>query len=158
VPADTIHPVCSVCFMCPPHPIRSAEYVRILLADDHPSFQDFVQDLLEPTFEIVGKVQNGRALLEAVPNLKPDVIVTGIEMPILNGLDSVWDRTNSGCHAKVIVLTIDSDLDFVRSALAAGAFGFVAKHRAAIDLIPAIQAVLAGDFFVSPQDEVRIDL
>jgi DNA-binding NarL/FixJ family response regulator len=69
-----------------------------------------------------------------------------------------WDRTNSGCHAKVIVLTIDSDLDFVRSALAAGAFGFVAKHRAAIDLIPAIQAVLAGDFFVSPQDEVRIDL
>lgn len=144
--------------MCPPHPIRSAEYVRILLADDHPSFQDFVQDLLEPAFEIVGKVQNGRALLEAVPNLKPDVIVTGIEMPILNGLAAVWDRTNSGCHAKVIVLTIDSDLDFVRSALAAGASGFVAKHRAAIDLIPAIQAVLAGDFFVSPQDEVKIAL
>ena len=145
--------------MCPPNPIRSAKlYVRILLADDHLSFQDFVQGLLEPAFEIVGKVQNGRALLEAVPNMKPDVIVTGIEIPILNRLDAVWDRTNSGCHAKVIVLTIDSDLDFVRSALAAGASGFVAKHRAAIDLIPAIQAVLAGDFFVSPQDEVRIDL
>jgi len=144
--------------MCLPHPIRSAEYVRILLADDHLSFQDFVQDLLEPAFEIVGKVQSGRALLEAVANLKPDVIVTGIETPILNGLDAVWDQTNSGCHAKVIVLTIDSDLDFVRSALAAGASGFVAKHRAAIDLIPAIQAVRAGDFFVSPQDEVRIDL
>jgi DNA-binding NarL/FixJ family response regulator len=144
--------------MCPPHPIRSAEYVRILLANDHPSFQDFVQDLLEPAFEIVGKVQNGRSLLEAVLNLKPDVIVTGIEMPILIGLDAVWNRTNAGWHAKVIVLTIDSDLNFVRSALAAGASGFVAKHRAAIDLIPAIQAVRAGDFFVSPQDEVRIDL
>jgi DNA-binding NarL/FixJ family response regulator len=139
--------------MCPPNPIRAAECVRILLSDHHPSFQDFVQDLLEPAFEIVGKVQNLRALLEAVPNLQPDVIVTSIEMPILNGLDAVWDRTNSGCHAKVVVLTIDSDLDFVRSALAAGASGFVAKHRAAIDLIPAIQAVLAGDFFVSPQDE-----
>ena len=55
-------------------------------------------------------------------------------------------------------LTIDPDLDFVRSAPPAGAFGFVAKHRAAIDLIPAIQAVLAGDFFVSPKDEVTIDL
>jgi DNA-binding NarL/FixJ family response regulator len=104
------------------------------------------------------KVQNGQALLEAVPNLKPDVIVTGIEIPILNGLDAVWDRTNAGGHAKVIFLTIDSDLDFVRSAPPAGAFGFVAKHRAAIDLIPAIQAVLAGDFFVSPKDEVTIDL
>ena len=61
------------------------------------------------------KVQNGQALLEAVPNLKPDVIVTGIEIPILNGLDAVWDRTNAGGHAKVIFLTIDSDLDFVRS-------------------------------------------
>jgi DNA-binding NarL/FixJ family response regulator len=77
--------------MRPPHPIRSAEYVRILLADDRPSFQDFVEELLEP-FEIVGKVQNVRALLEAVPNLKPDVIVTGIEMPILNSLDAVWNR------------------------------------------------------------------
>ena len=96
--------------------------------------------------------------MEAGPNLKPDVMVTDIEIPILNGLDAVWDRIDSGADAKVIVLTIDSDPDFVRSALAAGAFGFVAKHRAAIDLIPAIQAVLAGDFFVSPQDEVRIDL
>jgi DNA-binding NarL/FixJ family response regulator len=136
------------------HPTRPTGHVRILLADDHPYFQDFVQELLEPTFEIVGKVQDGRALLEAASNLKPDIILTSIEMPILNGLDAVRELTNSGCHAKVIVLTIDSGLDFVRSALAAGAFGFVVKDRLTSDLIPAIQSALAGHIFLSPYDEV----
>jgi DNA-binding NarL/FixJ family response regulator len=132
--------------------------VRILLAENHPYFQQFVQDLLAPPFEIVSMVQDGRALLEAAANLKPDVILTGIEMPILNGLDAVRELTKSGCHAKVIFLTIHSDPDFVRAGLAAGAFGYLAKHRVASDLIPAIQSVLAGHFFLSPHDEVRIDL
>ena len=139
------------------HPTWPIEHVRILLAED-PFFEEYLAGLLEPPFEIVGKVHDGRALLEAVPNLKPDVILTGIEMPILNGLDAVWELTKSGCHAKVIFLTIDSDLDFVRAGLAAGAFGYVVKHRVAIDLIPAIQSVLAGDFFLSPHDEVKSHL
>jgi DNA-binding NarL/FixJ family response regulator len=144
--------------MCSSHPTRPIEHVRILLADNHPYFQDFVQNLLEPTFDVVGKVQDGRALLEAASSLKPDVILTGIEMPILNGLDAVRELTNSGCHAKIIVLTIESDLDFVRSALAAGAFGFVVKHRVTFDLIPAIQSVLTDHFFLSPYDEVKSHL
>jgi DNA-binding NarL/FixJ family response regulator len=141
--------------MCSAHPTRPVEHVRILLAENHPYFQQLVQDLLEPTFEIIGKVQDGQALLEAAPNLKPDVIVTGIEMPILSGLDAVRELTKSSCHAKVIFLTIESDLDFVREGLAAGAFGYVAKHRVALDLIPAIRSVLAGHFFLSPHDEVK---
>jgi DNA-binding NarL/FixJ family response regulator len=144
--------------MCSSHPTRPVEHVRILLAENHPYFQQLVQDLLEPPFEIVGKVHDGRALLEAVPNLKPDVILTGIEMPILNGLDAVRELMKSGCHAKVIFLTIDSDLDFVRAGLAAGAFGYVFKHRVAIDLVPAIQSVLAGHVFFSPHDEVKSHL
>ena len=78
--------------MCSSHPTRPVEHVRILLAENHAYFQQLVQDLLEPPFEIVGKVHDGRALLEAAPNLKPDVILTGIEMPILNGLDAVSSR------------------------------------------------------------------
>jgi len=152
LPSEILHLARSFYLMCSSHPTPQVEHVRILLADNHPYFQEFVEGLLEPPFEIVGTVHNGWALLEAAPNLKPDVILTGIEMPILNGL--VRELTKSGCHAKVIFLTIDLDLDFVRSALAAGALGFVAMHRAACDLVPAIQSVLAGDFFVSRYDEV----
>jgi DNA-binding NarL/FixJ family response regulator len=130
------------------HPTRPIEHVRILLAED-PFFEEYLQGLLEPPFEIVGKVRDGRALLEAAPNLKPDVILTEIEMPILNGLDAVRELTKSGCHAKVIFLTIDSDLDLERAGLAAGASGYVVKDRVASDLIPAIRSVLAGHFFPS---------
>ena len=141
--------------MCSSHPTPQIKHVRILLADDHPYFQEFVEGLLEPPFEIVGKVQDGRSLLDAAANLKPDVILTGISMPIVNGLDAVRELTKSGCHAKVIFLTIESDLDFVREGLAVGAFGYVVKHRVASDLIPAMQSVLAGQFFLSPYDEVN---
>jgi DNA-binding NarL/FixJ family response regulator len=144
--------------MCSSHPTQPIEHVRILLAEAHPYFQEFVQDLLGPPFEIVGKVHDGRALLEAAANLKPDVILTGIEMPILDGMEAARELTNSGCPAKVIFLTIDSDLDFVRAGLATGAFGYILKHRVALDLIPAIRSVLAGNFFLSPHDEVQSHL
>jgi DNA-binding NarL/FixJ family response regulator len=127
--------------------------VQILLADDHPHFSDMVENLLGSTFEVVGKVGDGRALLEAAMKLKPDIIVTDISMPVLNGIDAADELQRAGCTSKIIFLTVHSDTDFVRTCIATGAFGYIVKPRVALDLVRAINEVLAGHLFISPSDE-----
>ncbi|HET7106972.1 MAG TPA: response regulator transcription factor [Candidatus Acidoferrum sp.] len=130
----------------------SLKKVRILLADDHPHFPEFVESLLETSFEIVGKVGDGQALLKAAANLQPDVIVTDISMPLLNGIEAAEQLRGTGCNARIIFLTVHSDPDFVRSCLATGASGYITKPRVALDLIPAIREALAGHLFISPHE------
>jgi len=122
---------------------------RILLADDHPRFPEIEQHLLETEFEVVGMVGNGQALFEAAMRLKPDVIVTDISMPLLNGIDAVDQLKESGCESRVVFLTVHSDPDFVRRCLAGGAFGYVVKSRIGSELVPAIREALAGNIFIS---------
>jgi len=124
--------------------------VRILLADDHPHFPELVESLLGPTFEVVGKVGDGRALFDAALELRPDIIVTDISMPVLNGIEAADLLRRAGCASKVIFLTVHSDADFVRTCLASGAFGYIVKPRVALDLVPAIREAMAGHFFLSP--------
>lgn len=123
---------------------------RILLADDHPHFSDLLESLLGAAFEVVGKVGDGRALFDAAIALKPDLILTDISMPGLNGIDAVDELRRSGCSAKIIFVTIHSDPDFVRLCLSVGAAGYVTKPRIAQDLQCAIRDVLAGHLFISP--------
>ena len=127
--------------------------VRVLVADDHPHFSEMVESLLFPGFEIIGKVGDGRALVDAALRLKPDLILTDISMPVLNGIDAVEELRKIGITTKVIFLTVHSDSEFVRICLAAGAFGYIVKPRVAIDLLPAIRRVLAGHLFVSTFDD-----
>jgi DNA-binding NarL/FixJ family response regulator len=122
---------------------------RVLLADDHPRFPEMEERLLEPEFEVVGKVGNGQALLEEAMRLKPDVIVTDISMPVLNGIEAVDRLVGSGCESRFVFLTVHNDADFVRRCLSAGAFGYVVKSRIASELVPAIREALAGNIFVS---------
>ena len=126
--------------------------VRVLLADDHPHFSEMLESLLIPGFEVIGKVGDGRALVETALRLKPDLILTDISMPVLNGIDAVEELRQLGSTTKVIFLTVHTDAEFVRSCLAAGAFGYIVKPRVAIDLLPAIRQVLAGHVFVSADD------
>jgi DNA-binding NarL/FixJ family response regulator len=109
-----------------------------------------VEGLLAPTCEVVGSVPDGQSLFDAARHLKPDVIVTDISMPILNGLEASKRLSESGCAAKIIFLTVHFDTDFVQTCLSNGALGYVVKSRFATDLIPAIQEVLAGRIFISP--------
>ena len=124
--------------------------VSILLADDHPGFPGLVEDLLKLAFEVVGIVFNGESLVQASSKLNPDIIVTDISMPILNGFEAVDRLRKSGSTAKVIFLTVHSDPDFVRAGLATGAVGYVVKPRIATDLLVAIREVLEGHVFISP--------
>jgi DNA-binding NarL/FixJ family response regulator len=123
--------------------------IRILLADDHRQFRMIVERLLASTCEVVGSVSDGQSLFDAATQLKPDVIVTDISMPILNGIEASKQLSESGSAAKIIFLTVHSDLDFVRTCLATGALGYVEKSRLHTDLMPAIQEALAGRVFIS---------
>jgi DNA-binding NarL/FixJ family response regulator len=122
---------------------------RILLADDNPRVHELVRSLLEAHFEVMASVRDGRALIEAVTKFHPDVIVTDISMPVLNGIDAANQLKESGSGARVIFLTVHEDPDFIKACLATGALGYVTKPRMALDLVPAIQEALNGHAFVS---------
>ena len=124
--------------------------VRILLADDQPMIYGAVASLLSPTYKIVACVGAGRALIQAATRMKPDVIVTDISMPILNGIEAANILRDSGSTSRIIFLTIHQDLDYINAGFAAGALAYVAKPRMSADLLSAIQEALVGRSFVSP--------
>jgi DNA-binding NarL/FixJ family response regulator len=124
--------------------------LRILLADDHSAMQNRVKSLLEPDFEVVGTVDNGQALVAAAKELKPDVLIVDISMPVLNGIDAVRQIVSSGTKAKIIFLTVHEDPDMVPLCFDAGAKGFVVKSRVASDLIAAVRLAMSNRTFVSP--------
>jgi DNA-binding NarL/FixJ family response regulator len=123
---------------------------RVLLSDDHPNMLRMVETILEPIFEVVGKVTDGKSLMEAAAKLNPDLIVTDISMPILNGIEAVKNLKESGSRAKVVFLTVHTDNEFVKLCFETGASGYVLKPQMATDLLFAVRAALAGRSFTSP--------
>jgi DNA-binding NarL/FixJ family response regulator len=124
--------------------------VRILLADDHKMVSEGLRALLEPEFELVGIVEDGRALLDKAEQLKPDVIIADITMPSLNGIDAVEQLKKTGSQAKVVFLTMHHDAMYANRAFEAGASGFVLKHSAPDELLTAIREVLKGRTYITP--------
>jgi DNA-binding NarL/FixJ family response regulator len=123
---------------------------RILLADDSHEFLAAEIDLLRPHFELVGTVCDGASLVSEVQRLKPDVVVVDITMPVMNGIDAVHRLIESGSTAKFVVLTANTEEEFVKACLKEGARGYVWKSRMKAHLIPAIFAVLEGLPYISP--------
>ena len=123
--------------------------IRVLLADDHAAILDQVRLQLGEDFDIVGSVGNGRDAVDAALRLNPDVLVTDISMPILDGLQAARHLRTASCGTKIVFLTIHTDPDFVAAALSTGAFGYVTKPHLSTDLIPAIREALEGHVFVS---------
>jgi DNA-binding NarL/FixJ family response regulator len=124
---------------------------RVLLADDHLLVAEALTSLLEADFELVGVVEDGRALVEAAKKLHPEVIVADITMPHLNGIDALVQLRQAGDDVPVVFLTMHRDVTFARRALEAGAAGFVLKHSASDELVAAIRAALKGETYLSPQ-------
>ena len=126
---------------------------RILFADDHPDARKVVANLVGLAFEVVGAVDNGKALVEMGLKLQPDVILTDISMPILSGIEAARQLKESGSRAQLVFLTVHSDPDFVNACLDAGARGYVVKIRMDTDLLHALREALADRIFLSPTDE-----
>jgi DNA-binding NarL/FixJ family response regulator len=122
----------------------------VLLADDHPGLGKAARLLLESAFEIVGTVRDGQALIDAAMTLRPDVVVTDISMPILNGIDAVKQLKMFGSTVPIVFLTVHSDRDFIDACFSAGAAAYVSKHRMTSDLLSAVHEALHGRRFVSP--------
>ncbi len=123
---------------------------RILLADDHRLLLEAFINLLEPEFEVVGTATDGRALLVAARELKPDVIVLDIAMPLLNGLGAAHRLKQMMPEIKLIFLTVNEDPDCASEAFRIGASGYLLKNSAASELFQAIEAVLEGTAYVTP--------
>jgi DNA-binding NarL/FixJ family response regulator len=123
---------------------------RVLLADDHRLLREAFAQLLQPRCEVVGAVADGRALLDAVPALRPDIVVLDIAMPLLNGLDAARQLRQRMPEVKVIFLTVSEDPDLAAEAFRAGASGFLLKNSAASELTQAIEEVFQGRSYVTP--------
>ena len=120
---------------------------RVLLADDYVGLLTAWRRLLEPAFDVVGCVRDGRALLEAASTLAPDVVIADLSMPEVNGLDACRQIKQASPQTKVILVTAGGDQWVARAAFRAGASGFVLKHTAADDLLVAIQTALRGETY-----------
>ena len=123
---------------------------RVLIADDHRILAEGVRGLLEPEFEVVGIVDDGRELVEAAKQLQPDVIVADISMPSLNGIEAAVQLRDSGVTSKVVFLTQHREVAYARRAIEAGAAGYVLKHSVATELVTAIHEALRGQTYITP--------
>lgn len=123
---------------------------RVLIADDHPLMLGGLSKLLEPDFEVVAAVKDGRELLEAAERLRPDLVITDISMPLVDGLKATRRLQKTVPGARVLVLSIHDDPSWVRAAFEAGARGYLTKISAPEEIGTAVREVLKGLFYVSP--------
>jgi DNA-binding NarL/FixJ family response regulator len=130
--------------------MRRVSRPRVLLADDHRLVAEGMKSLLSAEFELVGVVEDGRALVEAARKLRPDVIVADITMPHLNGIDALAQLKQDDEQVRVVFLTMHPEVAYARRALEAGALGYVLKHSAPSELIAAIRAALDGKTWLTP--------
>jgi two-component system response regulator NreC len=122
---------------------------RVLVADDLTPVLGAVAELLRGTFEVVGTVSDGRAALEAVLALDPDLAVLDISMPCMSGIDVARELLRRGSKSRIVFLTVHEDTDILETCLAAGGLGYVVKVYMDTDLIPAMKEALAGHVFIS---------
>jgi len=122
---------------------------RVLLAEDHTVVAEGLQALLKDSFDLIGVVHDGRALLDAAETLRPDVIVTDISMPLLNGLDAIRLIISRRPDTKVIVLTMHRETRLAVEAFRAGASGYLLKISPGEELISAIRHVAQGRAYVT---------
>lgn len=119
--------------------------IRILLADDFEPWRLLERSILAtiPSFRIVGEASNGVEASELCSQLKPDIVLLDIGMPLLNGIDAAIQILKDSPSSKVVFVTQDDDADIKNEALATGAEGYLLKANAARELLPAVEAAFA---------------
>jgi DNA-binding NarL/FixJ family response regulator len=123
---------------------------RILIADDHQLVADACKSLLEPEFQVVGIVTDGRSLITTAAQLKPDIVILDIYMPHLNGLDAGGQVKHNLPGVKLIFLTMTMEADVAAEAFRRGASAYVLKQSAGDELLLAVRKVNQGASYLSP--------
>lgn len=129
---------------------KDTALTTVLVVDDHLTVLEMVVPMLESEFRVVGTASDGKAALECVSTLNPDVVVMDISMPVMSGIDAAKQMRKKGSKAKIVFLTVHQDSDILAASRLAGGLGYVIKTRLGKDLIRAIREALAGRSFNSP--------
>lgn len=129
---------------------KKARRPRVLLADDHPAVVKDLCAVLEREFDVVATVEDGAALVATFDALAPDVVVTDIGMPGLDGIAAAGEILRKNPAARIVFVTVHDEVEMVKKGLAMGVLGYVLKLTAGEDLVPAIHAALRGERHVSP--------
>lgn len=122
---------------------------RILLADDHSLILTGIRALLADHYDVVGQVEDGRALVEEALRLRPDLVILDVTMPLLNGIEAARQIRSEWPEAKLLFLTMHADPLYLREALHAGALGYLLKSSANEELPSAIRKVLKGEVYLA---------
>ena len=122
---------------------------RLIIADDHTLIAEAFQKLLEPTCDVIATVTDGRALLVAARDLRPEVIVLDVAMPMLNGLDAARYIRKMDPSIKLVFVTVSEDPDIAAEAFRAGGSAYLLKRSAGAELLTAIHEVLKGRSYVT---------
>ena len=122
---------------------------RVLIADDHDVVLEHAVSLLQ-NYDVVGTAHDGSELVAEALRLEPDLIVSDITMPTLNGIDAAHELREAGSAAKFVFLTVHSQRAFLEACFAEGALGYVTKSHMGTDLLPALNDALCGRHFISP--------
>jgi DNA-binding NarL/FixJ family response regulator len=123
---------------------------RVVLADDHRLLRELLAQVLQPRCDVVAAVGDGRALLAAAADLRPDVAVVDIAMPMLNGLDAARQLKQTMPEIKLVILTVNEDPDVAADAIRAGASSYLLKNSAAAELVQAIDEAMRGRAYITP--------
>ncbi|MGC4075014.1 MAG: response regulator transcription factor [Nibricoccus sp.] len=125
--------------------------LRVILADDHQMLLEGLGQILANSCELVGVATNGRELVALGKKLKPDVIITDIDMPEMGGVEAIAELRKEGITPKVIFLTMLGETETALNAFRSGGDGYILKHSAGAELVNAIQEVMAGRTYLTPR-------
>ncbi len=129
----------------------------VMLAEDHTMIAEAFRNLLEPQYQVVATVHDGRSMVETALKMQPDIVVADIGMPLLNGLSAGQQLKQKLRKVKLIYLTMNDDPDLAAEALRTGGSAFLLKTSAASELLKSIQKVLRGETYVTPKIEKGIE-
>ncbi|HEX7285800.1 MAG TPA: response regulator [Candidatus Angelobacter sp.] len=134
-----------------PAGIDGAKSVRVLVVDDYLPWRQFVCRALlaRPTWQVIGQVSDGLEAVEKAEDLQPDLIVLDIGLPTINGIEAATRIRNAAPDSKILFLSENSSVEVAEEAFRRGAAGYVVKSKAGQELLPALDAILQGDRFVS---------
>ena len=126
--------------------------IKIFIADDHSMIREGIKQLieLESDLKVVGFANNGMEAIEKIEKLKPDVVLLDINMPVLNGMDTLVKLKESNLEVKVIMLTIHNESEYIIRAMKLGCDGYILKEANSAELKNAIYTVYNGGRYIYP--------
>jgi len=132
--------------------------VRIVIAEDHTILREGLRSLLssEPNFEIVGEAEDGREAIKCVEKFRPDLILTDLSMPRMNGMEAIEEIKRQSPKTKVLVLTVHKAEEYILATFRAGANGYLLKDSTHAELVMAVKKVLSGKQYISPEISEKV--